>query len=191
MPWEKSYRETEVLDRAMRAFWARGFEATSMADLVEATGINRGSIYAAFTDKRGLFLRALDHYDGKHRAEFLDRMARRHDPKQAIIATFESAAHPRKKTPGGCLLVNTALEMSPHDPEIADYVDARLRAVETFFRERIEAAQASGQIRRGIDPGTTAQALLGLFVGLRVLTRSKPRRDAISAITAQARVMLE
>src|SRR6056297_1687309 len=92
MPWEKSYNETEVLDRAMRAFWARGYRATSMSELVAATGLNRGSIYAGFTDKRGLFLSALRHYDRTRREDFLAAIARRTPPRAAILAAFEAAA---------------------------------------------------------------------------------------------------
>ena len=111
MPWEKSYDETEVLDGAMHAFWARGYAGTSVADLVAATGINRGSLYAAFTGKRGLFLSALEHYDDRHRARFLDEIARTHAPREAIIEAFRRAAAPADDVPPGCLLVNTALEL--------------------------------------------------------------------------------
>ena len=193
MPWEKSYDETEVLERAMHAFWAHGYEATSMSDLVAATGINRGSIYAAYTNKRTLFMRALRHYDRTRRADHLERIARRHAPKDAIIAAFEGAAAypPRDGAPGGCLLVNTVLELSPHDVEVRDFVDARLREVEDFFCDRIEAAKRDGTVRATLSARETAQALLGLFLGLRVLTRAKPRRAAIDAITAQATAMLD
>jgi TetR/AcrR family transcriptional repressor of nem operon len=193
MPWEKSYNQTEVLERAMHAFWARGYEATSMSDLVAATGINRGSIYAAYTNKHALFMEALRLYDRVHRRDFLARIADTHAPKDAIIAAFDSAARQRKGrgTPGGCLLVNTALELSPHDAEVRDFVDASLREVEDFFFSRIDAAQRQGAIVGTVDARRTAQALLGLFLGLRVLTRSKPHRSAIEAITSQARMMLE
>ena len=92
MPWEKSYKETDVLERAMLAFWARGYEATSINDLVEATGINRGSIYAAFDDKHGLFTQALQHYDRVHRQDYLNRLAENHGPKDAILTAFKDAA---------------------------------------------------------------------------------------------------
>ena len=88
MPWEKQYDETDVLERAMKAFWARGYEATSINDLVAATGINRGSLYAGFTDKRGLFMRALDHYDREHRQAFLSALQRNYAPRDAILAAF-------------------------------------------------------------------------------------------------------
>ncbi|MCP4983221.1 MAG: helix-turn-helix transcriptional regulator, partial [Gammaproteobacteria bacterium] len=63
MPWQKNYNETNVLEKAMYTFWAHGYEATSMNDLVKATGINRGSIYNAFPNKHALFMSALTHYD--------------------------------------------------------------------------------------------------------------------------------
>ncbi len=190
MPWERKYDEAEVLERAMHAFWARGYEATSMADLVAATGINRGSIYAAFADKRGLFVRALRHYDRTRRAEFLDRLAARHGPRQAILATFAAAAGPPGDAPPGCLMVNTALELSPHDPEIGAVVRESLDAVRAFFEDRTAAAQRAGAVPPGRDPAATAAALLGLFLGLRVLARSGADRAARNAVLAEAERML-
>lgn len=192
MPWEKSYDETEVLERAMHAFWARGYEATSMSDLVEATGINRGSIYAAYASKHTLFMRALRHYDKVHRADYLECISRQHAPKNAIIAAFEGASRNtgRKGRPGGCLLVNSVLELSPHDAEVRHFVDACLREVEDFFCSRIEAAKRDGTVGKSVPSRETAQALLGLFLGLRVLTRSRPRRATLDAITSQAKMML-
>ena len=92
MPRQKSYDRNDVLTRAMLAFWARGYEATSMAELVNATGINRGSLYADFSDKHSLYVSALRHYDQVHRKEFLVCLAESHPPKQAITAVFENAA---------------------------------------------------------------------------------------------------
>ncbi|PIV78643.1 MAG: hypothetical protein COW54_08215 [Rhodobacteraceae bacterium CG17_big_fil_post_rev_8_21_14_2_50_63_15] len=63
MPWKRSYVEAEVLEAPMRAFWAHGHQGTSMSDLVAATGLNRGSLYAGFGNKRDLFLLVLKHYD--------------------------------------------------------------------------------------------------------------------------------
>jgi TetR/AcrR family transcriptional repressor of nem operon len=193
LPWEKNYNETDVLERAMHAFWSHGYEATSMSDLVAATGINRGSIYAAYTNKHNLFMETLRHYDRIYRQQFLERVARENVPKDAILAAFEAAATQgnSSKTPGGCLLVNTVLELSPHDADVRDFVDASLREVENFFALMIKAAQRDGSISEGLDARQAAQALLGLFLGLRVLTRSRPHRAALKAITSQASMMLE
>ena len=177
----------------MYAFWKHGYEATSMSDLVEATGINRGSIYTAFADKRALFLEALRHYDMKFRAEYLKGVVSSHAPRDAITAVFEAAAAGAYDTelPGGCFLVNTALELSPHDGEIQTYVNNCFREVEEFFHGRIEAAKEDGTIPASLPSRQTAQALLGLLMGLRVLARTNAENQAIESITLQAARMLD
>jgi TetR/AcrR family transcriptional repressor of nem operon len=188
----RSFNPEKVVDSAIAAFWARGYEATSINDLVAATGINRASLYAGFEDKRGLFLASLSRYDDRQRRGFLERLARDLPPRDAILAAFDAAATPpAANQPGGCLLVNTALELAPHDTEIRDMVTAAFEGVEAFFCNRIEAAQAAGTIRADIDAAHTAQTLLGLFVGLRVLMRAGATPDAApAAITSQARALL-
>jgi TetR/AcrR family transcriptional repressor of nem operon len=190
---QRAYDSNTVVDQAMRAFWARGYEATSISDLVEATGINRASLYAGFDDKRGLFMASLRRYDERQRRGFLDRLAQDMAPRAAILAAFDAArTAPDAGQPGGCLLVNTALEVSPHDAEIRDFVQEALAGVELFFRDRIRAAQATGTIRADLDAKATAQALLGLFLGLRVLMRSGAAPDAApTTITSQARMLLD
>jgi TetR/AcrR family transcriptional repressor of nem operon len=91
MPWEKQFDEAAALDKAMEAFWARGYEATSVQDLVEAMGLHRGSIYAAFGGKRSLFLKALRHYETHRRRAWLEALRRRHGPRAAILSVFEAA----------------------------------------------------------------------------------------------------
>lgn len=193
MPWQKNYDETHVLEAAMRAFWAQGYAATSINDLVKVTGINRGSIYAAFDGKHQLFLRALEHYDKIHRAEFLQQLRDSYPPREAIIHAFEAAADTSrsKRQPRGCLLVNTALELSPHDPEVRRFVNRSLDAVKAFFRGRLEAAKEHGALDNQLDPQTGAETLLGLFLGLRVLNRSQSPQAGIDSIVAQVRTMLK
>lgn len=193
MPWEKSYNETDVLNRAMDAFWARGYEATSMSDLVSATGINRGSIYAAFSDKHTLFVRALKHYDKHHRSDFLTKMRREHSPREAIISVFQSAIDTMagKHDRSGCLLVNTALELSAHDAEVEEIVRDSFVELEEFFASMIRDGQADGTISASRDPVETSQALLGLFLGLRVLSRSRPEKSLLTSISKQATILLD
>ncbi len=192
MPWEKRYRESDVLDRAMDAFWAHGYEATSMNDLVSATGINRGSIYSAFTDKHTLFVRALKHYDKHHRSDFLERTGETHKPRDAILAVFHAAIASTEegRNRSGCLLVNTALELSAHDAEVGEIVRESFVEVEQFFKLMIEAGQADGSIDPSVEPVQTAQAILGLFLGLRVLSRSRPEKALLTAISDQAAALL-
>ena len=192
MPWEKQFRKEEVLTKAMHAFWARGYEATSIQDLVASMGINRASIYATFGDKHSLFIKALRAYDERHRAAFLERLRERHPGKAAIVKAFDEviASALDGGSRDGCLLVNTALELSPHDEAIGQIVSAGLRQVETFFRDMIKAGQSLGEIALSVDAERTAQALLSLFIGLRVLSRSRPEKALFTSIARQAEAML-
>ncbi len=192
MPWDKQFKTADVLDKAMHAFWARGYEATSMGDLVGAMGINRASIYATFGNKRSLFIGALKHYDASHRHRFLARLRSWKSPKSAIVGAFEevisSVLDGGRRD--GCLLVNTALELSPHDPEIGEIVRKSLGEVELFFRDMVDRGQAAQEIPLRLDAGEAARALLGLFVGLRVLSRSRPEPDLLRGIARQADALI-
>ncbi len=192
MPWEKRFDSEAVLDKAMRAFWARGYEATSMQDLVECMGINRGSLYATFGDKRSLFIRALRHYDTREREAWVAALAAANSPRGSILAAFDGAvaAALDQGSRDGCLLVNTALELSPHDEEIAGIVAQGLAEMEAFFRGRIEASQRSGEIPDTIEAGEAARALLGLFIGLRVLSRSRPEAALLRSLRHQAEALI-
>ena len=193
MPWEKKFDEAEALDKAMQAFWARGFEATSVQDLVDCMGLNRGSIYAAFGGKRQLFIRALEHYETHHRRAWLTMLRERHSPRAAILALFEGAIGAALSDHGrsGCFLINTAIELSPHDDEIARAVAAGLAETEAFFRDLVLEGQRAGEIPPNVDPVQTARTLLGLLAGLRVLARSRPERPLLETLADQAAALLE
>ncbi len=192
MPWEKQFDVDDALTKAMHAFWARGYEATSMRDLVDRMGINRGSIYATFGGKRSLFIRALRHYDTRHREAWLGAREAAGPPREAIIAAFDGAIEAvlTDKNHDGCLLVNTALELSPHDAEIAGIVAKGLRETEAFFRRNVAAGQAMGTVRADKTAEALGAALLGLFTGLRVLARSRPEERLLRAVASQAADLL-
>jgi TetR/AcrR family transcriptional repressor of nem operon len=193
MPWQKSFDADAALEKAMAAFWAHGYEATSIQDLVDCMGVNRGSLYATFGDKRSLFLQALRRYDEAHRRAWTDQLAGAASARAAILAAFEDviAAVLDNGRSEGCLLVNTALELSPHDPEIAAIVAGGLREVERFFRRQIERGRASGQISPDVDPEETARALLALLAGLRVFARARPEQPLLHSIARQAAALLD
>lgn len=193
MPLEKQFNVDDALNKAMSAFWAHGYEATSVQDLLDRMGINRGSLYATFGDKRSLFLRALRHYDAVHREAWTEALARSETPKGAILAAFDGviAATLDAGSRDGCLLVNTALELSPHDEEVSGIVRHALTGMEVFFRDMIVLGQRRGEIRPGLDPDQTARSLLGLLVGLRVLSRSRPEEPLLRSIATQAAAILE
>jgi TetR/AcrR family transcriptional repressor of nem operon len=192
MPWEKTFDANEALTNAMHAFWSRGYEATSISDLVGCMGVNRGSLYATFGDKRSLFLRALRQYGAVHLHDWVAALAQMHSPRDAIIAAFEQAvgAAVEGGSRDGCFLINTALELSPHDAEVSEFVGSCLVEMETFFRDRIEQGQAAGEIPDHVAPVDTARSLLSLFVAIRVFSRSRPEEPLLRSVASQAEALL-
>lgn len=180
----REFDEAAALDAAVHCFWLRGYEATSVRDLAESMGITGASLYNAFGDKRSLFGRALAHYVehsfGAREARFETALS----PREAIRAFFReiverSVDDDERK---GCLLVNSALEVAPHDPEFQQAIAAVLVRVEAFFRRCVAAGQQSGEIPRAQSADDLARTLLGTLLGLRVLARSRPERELLEGL---------
>ena len=188
MPRRKRFDTDDVLMKAMDLFWRQGYQATSMEDLAKVMGLSRASIYNEFPSKHALFVRALRHYDKVWRENWLADLTKSSSPREAILDVFEAAidACLADGSRDGCLLINTALELSPHDPEVADIVTRAFTEMEAFFRTSVERGKALGEIRDTVAEERTASALLGLFIGLRVLVRSRPEEPLLRSIMQQA-----
>ena len=184
MPWEKRFDVDQTLNRAMEAFWAHGFEATSMQDLVDATGVNRASLYATYGDKRDLFLAALRKYDSGVRHRLLEELAARELPLGAIAAVFDKFIDQVTRPSGnwGCFLINSALELAPHDQEVADLVNGAQDDIEAFFLAMIRKGQNQGAVSSGLDARELARAGLVSLLGLVVMIRSRPDGEYLNAI---------
>jgi TetR/AcrR family transcriptional repressor of nem operon len=188
----REFDETQVLDAAVQRFWTNGYEATSVRDLADAMGITGASLYNAFGDKRALYRRALDHYI---EGSFADRVARFEThlpPREAIGAFFSeivarSLADPDRK---GCMLVNSALELAPHDPEFQAAVAGVLVQIEAFFRRCVEAGQQGGTISSAQPSSDLARLLLGVHISIRVLARCRPERDLLEGLARPALALL-
>lgn len=191
MPWEKSFDEETAIENAMRVFWEKGYEPASIADLLEGTGLNRGSLYNAFGGKQQLFVKSLRKYD-QDRQAMLARLEALDDPKQAIATFFDTTV---AKTVAdtdhkGCFLFNTALQINMHDEEVNAIVTNGVREIEAFFRRSIEVGQARGDIPRRLDPEATARALLAWIVAIRVLGRGVFAEAALRTIADQGKQLI-
>jgi TetR/AcrR family transcriptional repressor of nem operon len=188
MPWEKQFDVDEVLDRAMRAFWTRGYEATSMQNLVDFTGINRGSLYSTYRDKHELFLAALRRYAEKIHHKRLADLESRYGPRETIRRAFLAFVSQASEKGGnrGCFLTNTALELAAHDPEAGKIVAHAQKQTEAFFARQISRAKEQGEVAPHVDPSKAAAALLASLIGLSVLARSRPERALLLAIVDDA-----
>ena len=186
------YEMDEVLTKLMRQFRHRGYSATSIRDLEEATGLFRGSLYHAFGDKREMFIRALRHYDQLYRKVPIKELEKHSSPREAVLAVFESAASVALKggSQEGCLEVSAALELGAHDEEVASLVADAFAGIAKFFCTSIERGQARAEISPKVDPNQTAKSLLGLFLGLRVLACVSPDESFLESVVGQAEALL-
>ena len=188
MPWEKSFDVDEVLDKATEVFWSKGYEATSMSDLLAATGINKGSLYNTYKNKKNLFVMGLLKYDRDHLRAEVTKLKAIPDPVAAIALMFDSMVDEcaADKAHKGCLIVNTALELPQHDSDVSDIVKAAMADIERFFAEQIIRGQQSGQLSSDIDPASAAQALLSSVIAIRVMSRGVFDASGLSAIRTHA-----
>ncbi|CAA9399330.1 MAG: Transcriptional regulator, AcrR family [uncultured Rubrobacteraceae bacterium] len=177
----KEFEPERVLERAMELFWRRGYEATSLRELLEAMGIGQGSFYGTFGDKHALFLAALDRY---REAAEADAVATLEDgsPKEAIRAVFGGMVdvlagqeEPRR----GCFLANSAVELAPHDAEVGVRISRYVRRLEDTFERTIRRGQATDEIDARRDPRTLARSLVNNSLGLRVLARTGTDRRTL------------
>ena len=158
----------------MRVFWSRGYQGTSLPDLLEATKLSRGSLYAAFGDKHSLFLQALDRYTD----DALARMATELDPNEEAIAGLRTclagyvdrASGARGKR--GCLVVATAMEMTADDAEVAERIQRFFHAMETRLAAAFSRAKAEGDLADGVEPAIAARLLVCLVEGMRVIGKT-------------------
>ena len=169
----REFDRNDVLARATQVFWLKGYEATSIQDLVDATGVNRGSLYNEFRDKAGLFAAVLDRYMADSAARKLIRAAEDGPPRATIEALFDDVVAGGCGDPArrGCLLTNTAVERSPLCPETAARVGAALVSVEDALLCLVQRGQALGEIAPWRDPRTLARFLLATIQGLRVMAK--------------------
>lgn len=192
MPWEKSFDIDEATDKAINVFWMKGYEATSMSDLIQGMGINKGSLYNAFGSKKALFDRALLRYDQKNRQKAIAELSGWLDGREAIVAMFNGlVAETEADTENhGCMLVNTALELPLHDDDIRVMVTNALGELEDFFKQSIRKGQNLGTIPATVDPDLTAKSLLTSVIGMRVLARGTFDIVGVKAIRDAAIVMI-
>jgi TetR/AcrR family transcriptional repressor of nem operon len=189
----KEFDEERAIDEAVDCFWARGYEATSVRDLADAMGIGGTSLYNAYGDKRALFVKCLERYANRSSRERMARLEEKHAPKEAIRAFLTEIIERSLKDRDckGCLLVNSALDVAPHDTAIGKAIAAYLDEIRDFFRRNIEAARRTGAVPKGVDAEALSGHLLGVLMGIRALARVKQERKLLESVARPALALLE
>ena len=180
----KAFDRDEALEQAMALFWRRGYTATSMGELCEAMGIKRQSLYDTFGDKHALFLAAIDRYCTMMADEMLAGLATPGAGLPALRATVGGVIDFLLQYPDrrACLMVNTALEMAPHDRVVADKVKVYMAAMESAFVHALDNALRQGALAQPADIPALARYLVGLVNGLVVAAKSGAGRPALDDI---------
>ena len=193
MPRQKEFIPDEAIEKAMQVFWHKGYEATSMEDLLTAMDLNRGSLYDTFGDKRQLFLKVLDRYCHGFVAEkfsLLDQPGPALPTLRRFIhGMIEGAlADPQRR---GCLIANTVMELSPHEKDIAGKVCKALKMGEDAFFKVLTRAKAQGKLRADQDPRVLARFLVTMMQGTIVMIKSGASADVVKQTTETALSILD
>lgn len=181
----KAFNQEKVLKKAMQLFWEKGYEATSIQDLEEQVGIGRRSLYNTFGNKRDLYLAALDYYSSQdEHAIFTDsaRSIRAIDEIKEIFRDLAASAIEDEQR-CGCFMVNSAIELAPHDEEITQRSSTAYTALQGGFSTLIDAAKAQGDISLSKDTHALAHYLANASLGYRVMAKMNPDQQAFRQIT--------
>lgn len=178
-----------VLDRVIPVFWARGYEGASMEELTAASGLARPSLYAAFGDKRGLFLAALDRYAATIGRGPVERLAGAGTPDAGIRAfldaTVELVAGDRGR-PHGCLLACAAADAAECDAGVRERLAGATAATEAAITEQIAGWRVRGACLARHDRGKLGSLLVTLMQGMAVRARAGASRADLEEVSAAA-----
>ena len=188
----REFDPEQALADAMQVFWRSGYANTSMEDIVSETGVSRYGLYGTFGNKKGLLVAAMRHYE-KSMTELLWPDLRKPDAGRAEIIEFWRAGRKHAEDEGfcnGCLIVNIAAEVAPHEPEIAAEVQRIDNEYAAVFAAAIRNGQKAGDIPPDVDADGAGRMFVSLMRGLALMIRAgtKPA-DLGGAIEAGLRIL--
>ncbi|MFJ7524239.1 TetR/AcrR family transcriptional regulator [Streptomyces griseus] len=190
----KEFDPDAALQSALELFWRRGYEATSMTDLVEHIGIGRASIYATFGSKHELYLKALDRYTETHDPLLISELSQPGPALPAVrtlVRRFAAEAASPEGRLNGCFVTNTAAELAPHDAAAGRRVEFSWDHIETLLHSALVRAQAQGELPEGRDPRALARMLLVLLQGVRIVGKASNDPARVRDAAEQALTLLD
>ncbi|MGB9342835.1 TetR/AcrR family transcriptional regulator [Trichococcus sp.] len=171
MARSKEFNEEEALDKAMEIFWRQGFEKTSIQDLVDQMGIHRRSLYDTFGDKHALFVQTLERYESLIAAQIRKQITEEMTTVESIRKIFELAISSDNANPKGCLMVNTAVELSLLDNEVSQRIKSAFKQTENLIADLLIRGQARGEVARSFDISELTRYIHNALIGVRVLVK--------------------
>lgn len=186
MPKSVLFDKEKTIQRVTELFWEKGYNGTSMQDLVDVTGLNRSSIYNTYGDKFSLFTQALHHYKNSQ-TDFLNSLKNRaKSPKEVINLLFEgvwSELNPQNNK--GCFLSNCTTELANANKDVHEFLEVNHEMMISLFTELIKQAQIEGEIDKSKDSKVLANFLFSSLHGLRVTSMIETDKKAIKGIADQ------
>ena len=188
----KEFDVGEACDGALTLFRRQGYEATSVSDLVTHLGVAKASLYATFGTKHDFYVTALKRYAERSDTRVVSELSKPGSGVAAVRRLFEGyvADILGEDGPVGCFVVNAAIELLPHDPEVARLVERSWDTLEVALTMALERAKAQGELAVGNDPATLARFLLTVLQGLRVLGKGTDAASRLEAAVSQAMRLL-
>lgn len=182
----KTFNRTQMLDKAIELFWAQGYEATSIQELLAHLGIRRQSLYDTFGDKHTLFLEALKRYEAQRIVTTVALLEGPGSGKQAIEQVYQDTVRILMHTtpPRGCLIVNTAIELAPHDPEVAHYIAESMERTQQAFYHALTRAREQDEIHLQGDLTALAHFLTSSLQGLNVTAKATRNAQQLQEIAS-------
>ncbi|MFJ5935591.1 TetR/AcrR family transcriptional regulator [Streptomyces sp. NPDC093071] len=190
----KEFDPDAALRAALELFWARGYEATTMADLVERLGVGRASIYATFGNKHELYLKALDRYAESQDPRLVEELSAPGPALpavRALVRRFAAEAATEGERLNGCFVTNSAAELGPHDAAVARRVELNWEQLETLLHAALVRARAGGELPAGRDPRALARMFLVLLQGVRVVGKASSDPARVRDAAEQALTLLD
>ena len=170
----KEFDRSDALESAMQVFWTKGYEAASVRNLLDGMGINRGSMYDTFGDKRSLFLEAINHYLRHVAGPLVKTLDAPGSPLVNIRKTLiELVTVAGSNGCRGCLITNVTVEVGPHDPEVARAMTSAMKETQAVFKRALIRAAECGEISPQADTRALARFLVNTMQGLVVLRKAK------------------
>ena len=181
----RAYDPAEALTQVINTFWKAGYAGTSLDDLVEATGMNRPSLYAAFGDKRDLYIQALTHYWDRSRSGLRASLAYDLPLREALLRLYGGALSvylAGESGPQGCFAISTATTEAIRDAKVRATLAQGLRSLDEALEERIRFAKAQGELPPHADPAALASVASATLHTLALRSRAGASRKSLDAI---------
>jgi TetR/AcrR family transcriptional repressor of nem operon len=189
----REFDTTEALKKAMDVFWTKGYEATSLCDLLEAMGLSKSSFYDTFGSKHEVFLDTIEHYKKTMTAQ-ITGLAKLEQPARKLIGSLFERAVSRITEEGGqrgCFLNNCAVEVALHDPAAAKLIGGGIDLMEDTFFLLVERGQREGDIATDKDARALARYLTSSLNGLLVIAKANPNPEVLDDIVRMSLTTLD